>query len=154
MIEDKGDLWTYPTDWICITTNGMMLPSDNTRAVMGAGIAKQARDKIPDIDKVLADSLMKNGNNVRPLIKWESKWILSFPTKGHWKDPAFLWIIEKSAKQLKEGWDKQYSKPTVVLPPPGCGNGGLNWEDVKHVLEKYFTSDKFVVINNDRHKNN
>ena len=52
-------------------------------------------------------------------------------------------LIDKSIKQLVEltnqmGWE------TVVLPRIGCGNGGLNWDDVKPVIEPYL-DHRFIV---------
>ena len=34
---------------------------------------------------------------------------------------------------------------SVLLPKPGCANGGLNWEQVKPLLEQYL-DDRFTII--------
>jgi len=41
MKEDKGDLWGYPADYRCVTTNGVVKP--NGKLVMGAGVALDAK---------------------------------------------------------------------------------------------------------------
>ena len=48
MKEIKSDIWKVKADWICVTTNGKIRADG--RAVMGAGIAKDAKIRFPDID--------------------------------------------------------------------------------------------------------
>ena len=36
---------------------------------------------------------------------------------------------------------------TVVLPRPGCGNGGLRWQDVRPLLGLSL-DDRFIVVDN------
>lgn len=138
MIEVVGDIFDYRADYYCVTTNGMITKSG--RAVMGAGIAKYFKNMFDGIDLVLAGQLLKNGNNVNLI--WGCPTILSFPTKDNWIHNSSLSLIEKSLNQLIK-YDG-----VIILPRPGCSNGGLRWhEDVKPLCEKYLTSDRFLIVN-------
>jgi hypothetical protein len=144
VIELQGNLWNMQGDWLCITTNGV-IRKDGT-AVMGRGIALQAKERIPEIDKFLASSLTVKGNVVAVLGRHDNKWIIAFPTKHHWKDDSTIELIRTSAIQLKAHFDKQIVKPTVLLPRPGCANGNLRWTDVKRVIEPILDDDHFIVV--------
>jgi hypothetical protein len=37
-------------------------------------------------------------------------------------------------------------KEAIYLPRPGCGNGRLNWEDVKKILSPILKSDRFHIV--------
>lgn len=154
MFEIKGNLWTLPADAICITTNGT-IKKDGT-CVMGRGCAKEAKDKFPGIDKVLGDSIKKYGNNVIYLSdiedRGDNKRIYSFPVKHNWYEKADLELIEQSCIQLvKEidstigDFDFGFNIRFIAVPRPGCGNGQLEWKDVKPICEKYF-DDRFGVV--------
>jgi len=70
--------------------------------------------------------------------------IYSFPVKHKWFYKADLKLIKRSCKELVKLVDRdEYKK--VVLPRVGCGNGKLEWIDVKPILKKYF-DDRFYVI--------
>lgn len=134
----------YAADAVCVTTNSVI--KANGRAVMGAGVAKSARDKYPGIDKILASCLKNVGNHVHYLMtdKTHNTSILSFPTKHDWKNPSDIRLIERSAQELRLvtdacGWKK------VLLPKPGCSNGQLNWTDVEPVLDPYLNDERFIV---------
>lgn len=62
-------------------------------------------------------------------------------------EKADLELIERSCKQLKAmfGFASGRSREEVYLVRPGCGNGGLDWGDVKPILEKYL-DDRFIVV--------
>jgi len=146
MIElTQPDIWQVECDWLCITTNGMI--RNDGKAVMGKGIARQAKDRIPDIDIALAESITRKGNIVSVIGKHENKWIISFPTKHDWRDDSDINLIKQSSEQLKSHFDKQQTKPTVLFARPGCGNGKLIWSDVKAIIGQILTDDKFVVVN-------
>ena len=144
MQEIQGNIWDQKCDWLCVTTNGII--KKNGCAVMGKGIALQAKQRYPYIDKILAQKIQKNGNIVSPLIKVDGHCILSFPTKHHWKDSSDLELIKESATQLKTHFDEQSEKPVVILPRPGCSNGKLDWADVKAIIEPILIDDNFLVI--------
>ena len=143
MKEITGNIWEQKADWICITTNGII--RNDGKAVMGRGIALQAKLKFSGIDSILAEKLKTNGNVVSLLKTEDNQKIFSFPTKNDWRDSS-LALIEKSAEQLRELFLKEEVKPVVLLPRPGCSNGGRNWEkEVKPILEKILVEDNFVV---------
>ena len=62
--------------------------------------------------------------------------ILNFPTKGHWREGSNLSDIEAGLKYLAENYEKLEIN-SIALPPLGCGQGGLNWKDVKGLINKY-----------------
>ena len=125
------NMWDIKADAYCITTNGIV--KGNGRAVMGAGVALSAVNKFQQCDKHLGDFIAKNGHVVGVFYVVDSGDLISFPTKYHWRDKSYIELIEKSAKELAELVSKNRYQ-TVILPRPGCANGGLNWEDVKKVI--------------------
>lgn len=161
MKEAQVDLFKIlgKVDWACITTNGEI--RGDGRAVMGRGIAEQAKTRWPMVAEVLASELRKNGNvpnfigYVDPLLRWTFAWpppkemkqtlLWSFPTKHHWRDPSDMGLILQSAQFLmKEAADFDID---IAIPRPGCGNGGLEWEDVRTDLKRVL-DDRFTIIHN------
>lgn len=158
MIEVVGDLWTYPADIRCITTNGMV--NSRGEAVMGRGCALQAKQRWPHIAKSFGTRLLAEGNKVLQLAYVTSAlnnggapfWLLSFPTKHHWRDEADLDLIARSAGELTDyvaGWEGLCERsPVVVIPRPGVGNGKRDWEtEVKPILSDLL-DDRFHIITN------
>ncbi len=146
MLTDHGDLWTYPADARCVTTNGML--KANGELVMGAGVARQAALRYPDLPKLLGRWVSKNGgNNNTPCHLWyPGEVIISFPTKRHWIDQSGKDLIRESALRLTEIVKAHADKiRTVVMPPPGCGLGGLNWKEVKTIIDPIL-DDRFTVL--------
>ena len=117
-------------DALCITTNGIV--KANGEAVMGAGIAKEAKQRYNGIDIRLGKKINENGNHVYQLGVHQSKdlfkefkvAIISFPTKNNWKDNSNLKLIEQSAKELVQLiTDKGYKK---ILVPQCRENNNTN----------------------------
>lgn len=70
--------------------------------------------------------------------------VLTFQTKYDWRDKADLQLLEAQAARLSDllhmaGWK------SALLPRVGCGLGGLDWKDVKRVIEPHL-DDRFTVI--------
>lgn len=156
MLETRGNLWEFDADFVCITTNGTV--RKDGKAVMGRGCALEAAQLLPVVPEVLGLKLAKYGNHVhylRHLPKGNE--LLSFPVKHHWKQRADLDLILRSAEELVhyvDFWSPTDSyvqgkgsgyKPKVVLPRPGCGNGQLDWDVVRPVIEPVL-DDRFTVI--------
>lgn len=143
MKEAKANLWTFPAELKCITTNGF-IKRDGT-SVMGRGCAREAALRYPDLPAILGRSLADQGNHVTEL-KYH---ILSFPVKHNWWEKADLELIRRSAEELQGiinfRYDNLQAINGVVLPRPGCGNGHLTWEQVKPILESILDDTVTVV---------
>jgi hypothetical protein len=153
MIEVKGNLWTYPADVRVITTNGTV--KKNGECVMGRGCALEAKQRW-DLAGLLGNAINTYGNVVINLSaayninrKWNEPFALfTFPVKHNWYEKADLALIERSANDLADLIDPLYLNDEghiIVLPRPGCGNGGLRWADVKPILDPIL-DDRFHII--------
>lgn len=117
----------------------------NCVGVMGAGLAKAFKKEFPyyyiDYKEKCMVSKVKighvdiyyNGNNM-------PKFLISLPTKLHWKNPSKLEYIEKGIESLKEKL-KTLRINSVATPALGCGLGGLEWEDVLPIIKKLDSPD-------------
>jgi hypothetical protein len=150
MKEFIGNMWDIIADAYCITTNNDI--KINGKAVMGAGVALEAKNMFKNCDAYLAEFIKKNGHIVGAFYtsttfipdKKLGVDLISFPTKYHWKYPSDIKLIEKSAKELMQLITKE-TYETVVLPRPGCNNGKLNWESVKRVISPILDDSVIVV---------
>jgi hypothetical protein len=147
MKEIVGDIWEFHKrgNWIVIPTNGSL--NSKGEAIMGKGLALQAKRRFPDIPKKLGETILTHGNVVSHAPKAS---LIFFPVKKRWYEKASLDLIEESTKRLKEAVDKADSEEIIYLPRVGCGidTGKLNWTDVKPILDKYL-DDRFVVVSRD-----
>lgn len=111
----------------------------NTVAVMGKGIAKQYKQLYPEMYKQYRYFCERNMLDIGKLwlYKDETKWILSFPTKEHWRNPSKIEYIEAGLKKFVETYEEK-GIHSISFPQLGTGNGGLDWEsEVKPLFEKY-----------------
>lgn len=136
MIEVKGNIWHYPANIIGITTNGSV-KKDGT-LVMGRGIALEAKQRWPEIPRILGSTIQIVGNvpymwhyhgTEFPFLRA----FFSFPVKHRWQEQASIPLIKLSAIWL-ECMASYLPDQTFVLGRPGCGNGGLTWSQVKPLL--------------------
>ena len=146
MLEVVGDLWEFHKagEWIAITTNGDV--NKNGEAVMGRGVALQAKKKLPFLAADLAQCLFEGGNYP---YAFRDINIVTFPVKRHWFEKADLKLIVMSAQilvALLDGKTYDFHPERLYLPRPGCGNGRLDWRAVKPLLEPIF-DDRFTIVN-------
>jgi len=137
-----GDIWEYPADVvICITTNGTITKAGN--GVMGRGVAAQAKSRFRGIEHHLGMSLKKYGNHC---VGWTGPWrpFCYFPVKHRWREKADLELIKRSSEELA-AIVRRWPGATFVLPRPGCGNGGLTWEEVRPVIEGILPDSVHVI---------
>lgn len=152
MKEVGGYLWNYPADWYCITTNGSL--TSKGLAIMGAGVAKQARNRYPDLPKRLGEILQGYrkvllGPSLLGFNKEDTGYdrnLIIFPTKYEWTDEfSSLKLIKESASMLRYLATRRGDE-TFAIPRPGCGNGNLRWqEDVKPILEPILPDNVHII---------
>jgi len=146
MKEIIGDFGATEADWKCIPTN--LTVDKNGNAVMGSGIAGELAARYPKVKKEYGERIQSSTWKDVAEMWWdEYTAYISFPTKFHWWNTSDLDLIAASATALKQRYDFAKEKPSVILlPRPGCGCGGLKWEEVKPVLEEILVDDVFVII--------
>lgn len=143
MIEAKGDLWQIgrTADAIVVTTNGTVKP--NGENIMGGGSALEAAQRYPLLPGCLGSRLLKKGNHVHVFHYDSRQAIVTMPTKNDIKHRSNLLLIERSVLELIE-YALDYGWRSIVMPRPGCGLGGLKWEEVKPIVE--VLDDRFTVV--------
>jgi O-acetyl-ADP-ribose deacetylase (regulator of RNase III) len=67
------------------------------------------------------------------------KYIINFPTKQHWRGKSRIEDIEAGLKALIEVVRRLDIK-SIGIPPLGCGLGGLNWREVRPLIEQAFAA--------------
>lgn len=131
----KGDMLTANTQALVNTVN--------TVGVMGKGIALQFKEQFPNnyaaYNAACKNKSMEVGKMLvfteRPMIG-DEKIIINFPTKKDWKHKSKIEYIDSGLRDLAR-IIRDYNIKSIALPPLGCGNGGLDWSEVKPLIEKY-----------------
>jgi len=137
MKEIISNIWAYASKGvIVIPTNGFV--KSNGRAVMGRGLALDASTTFPMFSLELGNEIMLHGNHV---VYWQKYELVTFPVKHNWWEIADLKLIAQSAEELRN----LHFKKTLYMPRVGCGNGKLDWTDVKPILEKYLGNFDVVI---------
>ncbi len=114
----------------------------NTEGVMGKGIALQFKNTFHNNYKAYLKACKNKEIKIGKLFVTEDetlfnkrKMIINFPTKTTWRRPSEYSYIEEGLKELKKLIAERNIK-SIAIPPLGSGNGGLNWDVVKIILEE------------------
>jgi len=124
----------------------------NIEGVMGKGIALQFKQAYPDMckayEKACAAGEVRLGHmHIFDLggLVGGPRWIINFPTKGHWKARSRLVDIDTGLADLLVQI-RRLGIRSVAVPPLGCGHGGLNWADVRPRIEAAFASVPEIAV--------
>lgn len=126
----EGNIFDSPAQVIVNTVN--------TVGVMGKGLALEFKNRYPEMFADYRTACEKRQFTMGKLMLWRAPdhWILMFPTKENWRNPSKLEYIERGLKNFVNSYaDKNIS--SIAFPKLGCGNGELDWNDVKPLMEKY-----------------
>lgn len=136
MREQIGNIWTVNASVRIIPVNGEVRRDGN--AVMGRGVAWQAQFRFPMLPKDLGTKIRQHGNHV---FYFDAYRLITFPTKEEWREPATLDRLRRSIAELKT-----FIHPVTryAMPRVGCGLGGLQWDDVKPLLQEL--PDNVIVV--------
>lgn len=134
MIESaQGNIFSQYAD-VCVCTV-------NCVGVMGKGVALSFKQRYPEMFETYAkqcrDGLWKPGF-VSLYTLENGQYALLAATKNHWRNDSQIEWIQSCAEKMFIRLE-QIEKPLIIaVPPLGCGNGKLLWQDVKPILEKNF----------------
>jgi O-acetyl-ADP-ribose deacetylase (regulator of RNase III) len=139
----RGNLIEAPVEALVNTVN--------TVGVMGKGIALMFKEAFPENYRAYEEACKRKELRIGHMFVTENvalcgpRWLINFPTKKHWRQPSKLeWIIE-GIKDLRRVIEEKEIH-SVALPPLGCGNGDLDWSDVRTEIERGLGSLESVEI--------
>ena len=104
---------------------------------MGKGIAYQFKLRYPENNKEYVRAC-KSGDLYIGAIHscYENgKLVVNFPTKNKWREKSQISYIQIGLDLLVM-LIREKMINSIAIPPLGCGNGGLNWQEVKLVIEE------------------
>ena len=140
-------------------TQGNLLDADadalvntvNTVGVMGKGVALMFKEAFPanfkEYERACKDKRVRLGEMFVTERKdlLGPKWIINFPTKGHWKYPSQMkWIEDGLVDLVRVIKERQIG--SIAIPPLGSGNGGLEWSEVRSRIENVLGDLKDVKV--------
>lgn len=119
----------------------------NTQGIMGKGVALETKKRFPEIMSSYKNACRRGmrGGDIH-IYPTGNQYIVNFATKEDWRNPSTYEWIQKGLYNLKNWLDKLSEAQKVVLPPLGCGNGGLDFKKVKKMIEKTFKNSKHEIV--------
>lgn len=118
----------------------------NTVGVMGKGIALQFKKAFLNNFKAYEEACKRKEIKIGKLfvtrdrnLNTGEKIIINFPTKTDWQKPSEYSYIEAGLNDLISVI-KNYEIKSIAIPPLGSGNGGLEWERVKKMIDDKLNS--------------
>lgn len=145
-----------------VCTTNCMVKNDGT-LVMGKGLALECNRRWPGIrrqwgrDQTVTN--LKNGGKTKPILHFYRQdhnpyleqtdpVIIGLPTKIDWRDKSDLRLIEEMLISLRSYFNLKQIKTKCLVPKLGCSNGGLEWSEVRPIMEKYL-DDRFICCLNE-----
>lgn len=128
----QGNLLEAPVEAVVNTVN--------TVGVMGKGIALMFKEAFPENFRLYEAACKRKEVRVGRMFVTENMaldgphWIINFPTKEDWRRPSKMEWIAEGLRDLRRVITEKNIK-LVALPPLGCGNGGLDWSEVRPIIE-------------------
>ena len=142
----SGDIWDLAKgcQGIVVVPTNTTIRKDG-KAVMGAGMAKDAAERFPALSQKLATHI--NRWHERLYVDQD---VICLPTKRDWQQPSTIELVEQGCRELVE-LDRLFTmcsyKRLILLPKLGCGLGSLNWErQVRPVVDALLESERFILV--------
>lgn len=123
------------------STSSILVNPVNCKGVMGAGLAKQFKQKYPKMYLKYKDICNNNKLYIGLIytfrVSSSNQIIANFPTKIHWKDYSRLeWIKEGLVSLIYLIRDT--NSKSISVPMLGCGLGGIKEEEFIELFENTF----------------
>lgn len=119
---------------------GAIVNTINCVGVMGGGLAKQFRERYPEMNADYQNACARGQIQIGKMWNWYShpdkRWLINFPTKDDWRDPSKLRYVTEGLVDLRKVVEDL--KVSIAIPPLGCGLGGLEWKFVEPLITSTF----------------
>ncbi|MCO6406897.1 type II toxin-antitoxin system antitoxin DNA ADP-ribosyl glycohydrolase DarG [Hoeflea alexandrii] len=147
IITKKGDMFAEPVEALVNTVNCV--------GIMGKGVALEFKNRWPA--NFRAYKKLCDAKNLKPgqMFVYDTKelftsngprFLINFPTKAHWRSKSKIEYIEDGLDALSSVIRENRIR-SIAIPPLGCGNGGLDWADVRPLIEaKLSTLENIDII--------
>jgi O-acetyl-ADP-ribose deacetylase (regulator of RNase III) len=135
IIVSHGNLLTAEADALVNTVN--------TVGVMGKGIALQFKRAHPANYDAYRAACAAGDVRLGKMFVFDStrlgprRYVINFPTKAHWRARSRLGDIHAGLEDLVRVI-RDRGITSVAVPALGCGNGGLEWDEVRPAIERAF----------------
>ncbi len=117
---------------------------------MGKGIALQFKQAFPDNYRAYEAACKRGEVEIGKMFVFHRstgnpRLIINFPTKKHWRGRSKIADIESGLRALIEVVKREGVR-SIAVPPLGCGNGGLEWSQVRPRIERAFADVPNVTV--------
>ena len=117
----------------------------NCVGIMGRGIALQFKDMFPANFKAYAIACKREEVQPGRMFVFDTgeltfpRYIVNFPTKRHWRGKSRVEDIEAGLVALVDEVRARGIR-SIAIPPLGSGLGGLDWSQVRPLIERAFAA--------------
>lgn len=131
LTEEHGNLLEAPAD--------AMVNTVNTVGIMGKGLALQFKQAYPGNFRAYEFACRRGEVHLGKMFTYETgqlgrpRFVINFPTKGHWRSMSKLSDIKAGLDDLRDVI-RERRIDSIAIPPLGCGNGGLDWLNVRPLI--------------------
>jgi O-acetyl-ADP-ribose deacetylase (regulator of RNase III) len=113
----------------------------NCEGFMGKGIALQFKKAFPENARAYERACRAGEVQPGRMLVFSTnslvnpRYIINFPTKRRWREKSRIEYIESGMRALV-GEVRRLRISSIAIPPLGAGLGGLNWRQVRPVIER------------------
>lgn len=131
-------------DMFAVKADALVNPV-NCVGAAGAGLALEFKKRYPVMHGSYVQACKVRDVRVGEMWVWHPSglatpkeparpWVINFPTKDDWRKPSEYQYILGGLLALRT-YLERHPGITVGMPALGCGNGGLDWDVVKPMIE-------------------
>lgn len=136
-------MFTFKTGNILTENVEAIVNTVNCVGIMGRGIALQFKKAFPENFKAYESACKLKEVQPGRMFIFETlsisnpRYIVNFPTKRHWRGKSRIEDIESGLLTLADEIRTRGIR-SIAIPPLGAGLGGLEWSEVRKLIEATF----------------